>query len=149
MSEIRKWLESIGLGLHADAFDANEIGMDMLQHVDDQMLKDIGVSIGGHRLRIRNAIAKLASAPAAETNLSPTTPKHETTPAFAERRQLTVMFCDLVGSTALSERMDPEDLRDLIGAYEDIFGSQFLEDCAAFAGLESIIKLKCISISHP
>jgi len=59
MSEIRKWLESIGLGQYGDAFDANEIGMDLLGQVDDQMLKDIGVSIGGHRLRIRNAIAKL------------------------------------------------------------------------------------------
>ena len=53
MSEIRKWLESIGLGQYADAFDANEIGMDLLGQVDDQMLKDIGVSVGGHRLRIR------------------------------------------------------------------------------------------------
>jgi class 3 adenylate cyclase len=117
MSEIRKWLESISLGQYADAFDANEIGMDLLQQVDDQMLKDIGVAIGGHRLRIRNAIAKLGGVPAAETNLSPTTPKHETTPAFAERRQLTVMFCDLVGSTALSARLDPEDLRIIISTY--------------------------------
>jgi SAM domain (Sterile alpha motif) len=58
MSEIRKWLESIGLRQYADTFDANEIGMDLLGQVDDQMLKDIGVSIGGHRLRIRNAITK-------------------------------------------------------------------------------------------
>src|SRR6516162_7702207 len=117
MSEIRKWLESIGLGQYADAFEANEIEMDLLAQVDDQMLKDIGVSIGGHRLRIRNAIAKLAPAPVAEVNLSATTPKHETTAASAERRQLTVMFCDLVGSTALSARLDPEDLRGIIGAY--------------------------------
>jgi len=117
MSEIRNWLEAIGLGQYADAFEANEIGMDLLRQVDDQMLKDIGVSIGGHRLRIRNAIAKLAPAPAAEANLSPTTPKHETTAASAERRQLTVMFCDLVGSTALSARLDPEDLRGIISAY--------------------------------
>ena len=69
MSDIREWLESIGLGQYADAFDANEIGMDLLRQVDDQMLKDIGVSIGGHRLRIRNAIAK-ATAPVTEVNLS-------------------------------------------------------------------------------
>jgi class 3 adenylate cyclase len=116
MSEIRKWLESIGLGQYAEAFEANEIGMDSLGQVDDQMLKDIGVSIGGHRLRIRNAIAKLTAAPVAEENLSPA-PKHETTAASAERRQLTVMFCDLVGSTALSARLDPEDLRSIITAY--------------------------------
>src|SRR5215470_15962901 len=117
MSEIRKWLESIGLGQYADAFDANEIGMDLLGQVDDQMLKDIGVSVGGHRLRIRNAIAKLTPTPIAAANLSASTSKLETTVASAERRQLTVMFCDLVGSTALSGRLDPEDLRSVIGAY--------------------------------
>jgi class 3 adenylate cyclase len=60
---------------------------------------------------------KLTSAPAAEANLSPTTPKHATTAVSEERRQLTVMFCDLVGSTALSARLDPEDLRGIITAY--------------------------------
>jgi class 3 adenylate cyclase/tetratricopeptide (TPR) repeat protein len=116
MSEIRKWLEVIGLGQYADPFETNEIGMDLLGQVDDQMLKDIGVSIGGHRLRIRNAIAKLSRAPAAEVNLSPT-PTPETPSASAERRQVTVMFCDLVGSTALSGRLDPEDLGEIIGTY--------------------------------
>jgi class 3 adenylate cyclase len=116
MSEIRKWLESIGLGQYGDAFEVNEIDMDLLGQVDDQILKDIGVSAAGHRLRIRNAIAKLAPAPVADVNLGNTTPTHETTSASAERRQLTVMFCDLVGSTALSARLDPEDLRGIITA---------------------------------
>jgi hypothetical protein len=58
MSEIQKWLETIGLGQYADAFEANEIEMDLLGQVDDQVLKDIGVSVAGHRLRLRNAIAK-------------------------------------------------------------------------------------------
>ena len=117
MSEIRKWLEAIGLGQYADAFEANDNDMDLLKQVDDQTLKDIGVASAGHRLRIRNAIAKLATAPAAEVNLGPTTSMHETTAPSAERRQLTVMFCDLVGSTALSARLDPEDLRSTITAY--------------------------------
>jgi class 3 adenylate cyclase len=91
--------------------------MDLLRQVDDQILQDIGVLAAGDRRRIRNAIAKLATAPVAELNLSPTTPTHETTAATAERRQLTVMFCDLVGSTVLSARLDPEDLRNVIGAY--------------------------------
>jgi len=111
MSEICKRLEEIGVGQYADAFEANEIGMDLLGQVDDRMLKDIGVSIGGHRLRIRKAIAKLVA------NLSPTAPPQETTAASAERRQLTVMFYDLVGSTALSARFDREDLRGIITAY--------------------------------
>jgi class 3 adenylate cyclase/predicted ATPase len=117
MSEVRKWLEGIGLGRYADAFDTNEIGMDLLGRVDDQMLKDIGVSIGGHRLRIRNAIAKLAPAPVNVVKLCATAPTHETTAGSAERRQLTVMFCDLVGSTELSARLDPEDLRTIVGFY--------------------------------
>ena len=117
MSEIRKWLESIGLGQYGDAFEANDIDMDLLKQVDDQLLKDIGVASAGHRLRIRNAIPKLTTAPIAGVNLGPTTPAHETTAASAERRQLTVMFCDLVGSTALSAKLDPEDLRTIITAY--------------------------------
>ena len=117
MSEIRKWLEAIGLGQYGDAFEANKIDMDLLEQVDDHILKDIGVSAAGDRLRIRNAIAKLATAPVAEVKLRAIIPTHETTAASAERRQLTIMFCDLVNSTALSARLDPEDLREIISAY--------------------------------
>ena len=70
MSEIRKWLEAIGLAQYADAFEANKIDLDLLGQVDDHILKDIGVSPAGDRLRIRNAIAKLATAPVAEVNLN-------------------------------------------------------------------------------
>ena len=61
MSEVRNWLDSIGLAQYADAFEANDIDIDLLRQVDDQILKDIGVSSAGHRLRIRNAIAVLGS----------------------------------------------------------------------------------------
>ena len=57
MSAVRRWLETIGLGQYADAFATNEIDIALLRKVDDQTLKDIGISTGGHRLRIRNAIA--------------------------------------------------------------------------------------------
>src|SRR5262249_49271784 len=117
MSDIRNWLESIGLGQYAQAFESNDIDIDLLRQIDDQALRDLGMTSAGHRLRIRNAIAKLTAAPAAEVNVSATTPTYETTAASAERRQLTVMFCDLVGSTALSARLDPEDLRSIISAY--------------------------------
>ena len=117
MSDIQKWLETIGLGQYADAFETNAIDMELLRQVDDQILKDIGVSAAGHRMRIRNAIAKLAPTPVTDANLRATVPKHETTTPSAERRQLPVMFCDLVGSTALSARLDPEDLRGIITAY--------------------------------
>jgi class 3 adenylate cyclase len=77
-------------------------------------LKDLGVVLGGHRRKLLDAITALcAEAPAAETAASRDAPA----PADAERRQLTVMFCDLVGSTELSSRLDPEDLREVIAAY--------------------------------
>jgi class 3 adenylate cyclase len=109
MSEVRNWLETIGLAQYADAFDVNEIDMDLLGQVDDQILKDIGVSAAGHRLRIRNAIAKMGLATAPDAR--PTTANaSEILPTSVERRQLTVMFCDLVGSTALSSKLDPRRL---------------------------------------
>ena len=115
MSEVRKWLETIDLGQYADAFVANDLDIDLLGQVDDQVLKDIGVSSAGHRLRIRNAIAKLGKQVKNESAHGPLTAAGETS---AERRQVTVLFSDLVGSTALSARMDPEDLREVISAYQ-------------------------------
>jgi class 3 adenylate cyclase len=114
MSAVRNWLEEIGLAQYADAFEANDIDTDLLTQIDDQVLKDIGVSSAGHRLRLRNAIAKLAPTSITEgISEVPASPP----PSQAERRQLTVMFCDLVGSTPLSTRFDPEDLREIVGAY--------------------------------
>ncbi|MBV8091387.1 MAG: adenylate/guanylate cyclase domain-containing protein, partial [Alphaproteobacteria bacterium] len=114
MSAVRNWLEEIGLAQYADAFEANDIDTDLLSQIDDQMLKDIGVSSAGHRLRLRNAITKLAPTSIIEgISEVPASPP----PSEAERRQLTVMFCDLVGSTPLSTRFDPEDLREIVGAY--------------------------------
>ena len=116
MSEVRNWLEGIGLAQYAEAFEANHIETDLLKQIDEQVLKDIGVSSAGHRLRIRNAIAKLPLAPVEANASSSNAP--EIPAASAERRQLTVMFCDLVGSTALSARLDPEDLREIIRVYQ-------------------------------
>ncbi len=62
MTTVRGWLETLGLAEYGDAFEKNDIDMDLLPQVDDQMLKDVGVASGGHRLRIRNAIAKLSTA---------------------------------------------------------------------------------------
>jgi class 3 adenylate cyclase/predicted ATPase len=114
MSAVRNWLEEIGLAQYADAFEANDIDTDLLTQIDDQVLKDIGVSSAGHRLRLRNAIAKLAptSITVGISEVPASLPSSQ-----AERRQLTVMFCDLVGSTPLSTRFDPEDLREIVGAY--------------------------------
>jgi class 3 adenylate cyclase len=117
MSAVRNWLEAIGLGQYGDAFEANDIDTELLTRVDDQLLKDIGVSSAGHRLRLRDAIAKLAPKSDVEANAARIVATTEVSVTAAERRPLTVMFCDLVGSTALSVRLDPEDLRAVIGAY--------------------------------
>jgi len=129
MSTVRDWLEAIGLGQYADAFEAHDIDTDLLADIDDQLLKEIGVSSAGHRLRLRKAIARLASTSIADVSAASVTAARTPLPgppplagegrvgAAAERRQLTVLFCDLVGSTALSARLDPEDLRAVIGAY--------------------------------
>jgi class 3 adenylate cyclase/predicted ATPase len=119
MSEVRNWLGGIGLAQYADAFEVNDIEFDLLGQLDDQMLKDIGVSSAGHRLRIRNAIAKLGPVVTISKDESaPRPPKVSEIRDTAERRQVTVMFSDLVGSTALSARLDPEDLREVIAAYQ-------------------------------
>jgi class 3 adenylate cyclase/predicted ATPase len=117
MSAVRDWLEAIGLGQYAHAFEANDIDTDLLSEIDDQILKDIGVSSAGHRLRLRKAIAKLTPTSIAEKKTESGVTVTEASATGAERRQLTVLFCDLVGSTALSARLDPEDLRAVIGAY--------------------------------
>jgi class 3 adenylate cyclase len=117
MQQIADWLQTIGLGQYAQRFAENDISFGVLPDLTDQDLKELGVSLG-HRRQLLRAIAnlpgaeKVAPQPAAEA-LGPVAP-HDT----AERRQVTVMFSDLVGSTALSARMDPEDLREVISAYQ-------------------------------
>src|SRR5215468_4043642 len=114
MEPIAEWLEKLGLGQYAQLFAENGIDLSDLRHLTDQDLKDIGVLLG-HRRRMLAAIAELAgTAPATPQAVAPPEPKPRD---FAERRQLTVMFCDLVGSTELSGRLDPEDLRGIIAAY--------------------------------
>ena len=109
--DIRKWLEELGLGKYGDIFAENAIDVDVLDDLGDGDLKDMGVVALGDRKRLLRAIAQLEADDAADLP-EPHAPA-------AERRQLTVMFCDLVGSTALSRQLDPEDLRDLMRRYQD------------------------------
>ncbi|MFP6759395.1 MAG: hypothetical protein VCC99_14440 [Alphaproteobacteria bacterium] len=118
MSEIRDWLETQGLGAHAEAFEAEQIDLDALPDITEADLKDMGLPIGPRRKLLR-AVAGLASI-GSETK----SPGALAAPREAERRQITVMFCDLVGSTALSEQLDPEDLRGLMQAYQEAAGSR-------------------------
>jgi predicted ATPase/class 3 adenylate cyclase len=112
MTGIAEWLASIGLGEYAERFGDNAIDLSVLRDLTEQDLKDLGVLLG-HRRKMLRAIAELKG-DVLRTSQAGTKPAPRD---GAERRQLTVMFCDLVGSTALSARLDPEDLRVVIGAY--------------------------------
>src|SRR6478736_6266358 len=115
LQPIADWLEKLGLGQYAQRFTENEIDVSVLRHLTDQDLKDMGVPLG-HRRKILAAIGELTGAPPA--TLEPAAGMEPKAQEFAERRHVTVMFSDLVGSTALSARMDPEDLREVISAYQ-------------------------------
>jgi class 3 adenylate cyclase/predicted ATPase len=112
---VSEWLRSLGLERYADAFAENAVDWQILPNLNSDDLREIGVTAVGHRRRLLQAIAALKEtehlAPAPATS-------------GAERRQLTVMFCDLVGSTALATRLDPEDLRDLMGSYHAVVAEE-------------------------
>ena len=110
---------SLGLERYEAAFRENEIDETVLPSLTAEDLKDLASRIVGHRRKLLDAIAALR-ADGARKRRQPKLPRHRPKPAqdTAERRQVTVMFSDLVGSTALSARMDPEDLREVISAYQ-------------------------------
>jgi class 3 adenylate cyclase len=119
--DVGLWLRSLGLGQYEAAFRDNEIDGEVLPKLTAEDLKDLGVAVVGHRRKIMSAIEALiapSSAPAEAAKApSPTPFLAGAHPDAVERRQLTVMFADLVGSTALSARLDPEDMREVIGSY--------------------------------
>ena len=109
--DLAEWLRALGLEQYEDAFRDNEIDWKVLPSLTADDLKEIGVVPVGHRRRLLDAIAALGQGEGPrETPPGPASGE-------AERRQLTVMFCDLVGSTPLATRFDPEDLREIVGAY--------------------------------
>jgi class 3 adenylate cyclase/predicted ATPase len=110
--DVRAWLEDLGLGRYAEAFAENGVDFDLLPELSNEDLKDLGIARLADRKRLLKAIAALE-----RTTLSTAIPAPST--SEAERRQLTVMFCDLVDSTALSSTLDPEQLRDLLLAYQE------------------------------
>ena len=119
--DVGEWLRGLGLGQYEANFRDNKIAADLLPRLTDAGLKDIGVSALGDRLRLLDAIAALAVAkPPADVLFSKSKPTVPKGPAVsAERRPITVMFCDLVGSTGLAAKLDPEDWRNLVNAYLD------------------------------
>ena len=104
---IAGWLRELGLEQYEPAFRENDIDFEVLRSLTAEDLREIGIASVGHRRRLLEAIQALPPDVASTRNVE----------AGAERRQLTVMFCDLAGSTALSSRLDPEDMRELLGTY--------------------------------
>src|SRR5262249_30298284 len=134
MQQIADWLEKLGMSEYAQRFAENRIDYSVLPDLTDQHLKDLGLPLGD-RLKMLRAIRELAvvSPVSAETASAErksqsiaarrdATPVHVSAPAAdvsGERRYLTVMFCDLVGSTSISAQLDAEEWRDLVGTYLD------------------------------
>jgi class 3 adenylate cyclase/predicted ATPase len=116
--DIAQWLDRLGLGQYAQAFAENGVELQHLPHLTDDDLKELGLPLGPRR-HLQAAIETLS---ADQPSIRPTVPsaqEPEARPADAERRQLTVMFCDLVGSTELSHQLDPEELREVMRRYQD------------------------------
>jgi len=107
------WLRRNGLEQYAQTLRDNAIDADVLRDLTDDNLRELGLPLGA-RLKLLRAVARLGTSeqPPASPEITPTAPRTD-----AERRQLTIMFCDLVGSTALSTRFDPEDMQEIVGAY--------------------------------
>src|SRR5215471_2378213 len=116
MQRIADWLEKLGMSEYAQRFAENRIDLSVLPDLTDLHLKDLGLPLGD-RLKMLRAIRELS-----DTGSVPPQPEPRSQDS-AERRQVTVMFSDLVGSTALSARMDPEDLREVISAYQKCVAS--------------------------
>jgi class 3 adenylate cyclase/predicted ATPase len=112
VDEIANWLSELGLSEYAQSFADNGIDFSVLRDLTDQDLRELGILLG-HRRKMLRAITEL-------NRVTPTVRDVDSAPLDgAERRQLTIMFCDLVGSTALSSRLDPEDMREVIRAYQN------------------------------
>jgi class 3 adenylate cyclase len=126
--DIVVWLRSLGLLKYEAVFRENEIDETVLPSLTEEHLKQLGVTALGHRVKLLDAIAalrtdaslKAPSAAAAPAQQSPATLSvASVVEAGGERRHITVMFCDLVGSTSISAGLDAEEWRDLLGAYLD------------------------------
>jgi class 3 adenylate cyclase/predicted ATPase len=119
--DVGEWLKGIGLGKYEETFRANAIDANLLPRLTGDDLKEIGVSAFGDRLRLLDGIAALAGAkPTSDAPVPPSKPVPPKSPEVsAERRPITVMFCDLVGSTSIAAKLDAEDWRNLVNAYLD------------------------------
>jgi class 3 adenylate cyclase/tetratricopeptide (TPR) repeat protein len=126
--DLRNWLEDLGLGKCFEILVVNDVDFDLLLELDDSDLERLGLSFG-HRKRLLRAVAELKAAPQKRSALALDAEKAEAS-SGPERRQLTVMFIDLVGSTALSGHLDPEEMGELLRAYRNVVAAEI----ASFEG---------------
>ncbi|MEJ2122709.1 MAG: adenylate/guanylate cyclase domain-containing protein [Alphaproteobacteria bacterium] len=136
---IREWLAGLGLDRYAEVFEENDLDLDLVADLSDSDLKDLGVESMGHRKKILRAICDLTvQKPFLSAAVDAATEREAVfTEPQAERRQVTVMFCDLVGSTELSAALDPEDMREIIRSYQNAVAgevSRFGGHVAKFMG---------------
>ena len=117
MPSISDWLGAQNLSQYADVFAENDIDLEILPNLSEQDLERLGMSMG-HRKKLLKAISEGASFAAAAPSAALEISKGSQSDGEGERRQLTVMFCDLVNSTAMSERLDPEEMREVIRGYQ-------------------------------
>ena len=126
MQQLADWLEELGMSEYAQRFAENGIDLSVLPDLTDQDFKELGVLLG-HRRKLLRAIAELNDTPAAAASAPASLPPPliaaaagaPSAQAVGERRYLTVMFCDLVGSTGIAAKLDAEEWRDLVGGYLD------------------------------
>src|SRR5262245_13408551 len=125
------WLRSLGLGKYEAVFRDNEIDETILPNLTAEDLKELGVTALGHRRKLLDAIAALRNdarqTPSVKAAPERPSAEERTTAPAGERRHVTVMFCDLVGSTSISAGLDAEDWRDLVGAYLDAASAAVIE----------------------
>src|SRR3954469_14508679 len=122
--DVGAWLRGLGLGQYEPAFRENDVDADVLPELTEADLERLGVASLGHRKRLLRGIAAPREGPASGPMARPRSGPHGEEPGpaetrQAERRQLTVMFVDLVGSTALSGRLDPEEMREILRTYQN------------------------------
>jgi len=120
--DVASWLRDLGLERYEAAFRENDVSAEVLFHLTAEDLKELGVAAVGHRRQLLVAIAKLRDE-AASGQVVKSSGDQLASTAGAERRQITVLFCDIVGSTPLSTVLDPEELREILTAYQAKVGA--------------------------
>ena len=138
--DVAAWLDELGLTEYVPAFRDNDVDAATLSCLTEQDLVDLGVKSVGHRRKLQLAISRLLDDPEPEDAFAAQAPADNKVQPRAENRQISMLYCDMVGSTALSERLDPEDYRDLVRVFHQT-GAQTI---AEYGGFEANFIGDCV-----